>query len=108
MMMNSTKLIPMPDDYRGKANTNKHKKYVNPPHRFVEKLPLHKNQQTIWNVYFSGKYRALVINAGRRFGKSTVCMAIAIELAVNYGKRVWWVGKLIGTLVNSGVMQSSY
>ena len=72
---------------------NKYKKYINPPHRFIQKMSLHKNQQTIWNVYFSGKYRALVINAGRRFGKSTVCMAIAVELAVNYGKNVWWVGK---------------
>lgn len=64
-----------------------------PLYRVVQKLPLHPNQQKVWDVFFSNKYRFFVINAGRRFGKSTVCLAIAIELAVNYGLKVWWVGK---------------
>jgi phage FluMu gp28-like protein len=64
-----------------------------PEYRFVQKLPLHPKQEIVWDVYFSGKYRAFVINAGRRFGKSTVGKAIGIEEAVNYGKKVWWVGK---------------
>lgn len=65
----------------------------------VQIPPLHKNQKVIWNAYYSGKYRNLVINAGRRFGKSKCCLSIAIEEAVNRGKKVWWVAptyKLLG------------
>lgn len=59
--------------------------------KLVEIPPLHKNQQKVWDAYFSGKYQVFVINAGRRFGKSTCCEAIAMEEAINHGKKVWWI-----------------
>lgn len=68
-------------------------------YNLIKVPPLHPKQQAVWDVYFSGQYRNFVINAGRRFGKSTACLAIAIEEAVNHGKKVWWVSptyKLLG------------
>lgn len=60
-------------------------------YRVAEPPPLHPGQLEVWRAYFSGKYRVFCINAGRRFGKSTCCEAIAIEEAANNGKTVWWI-----------------
>lgn len=48
---------------------------------------LHKNQQII----FDDPHRFKVVCAGRRFGKSRLALTIALDLAVNKGKRVGWI-----------------
>lgn len=49
--------------------------------------PLHPKQQ---KIYDSGS-RFKVIAAGRRFGKTRLALSIALDYAVNQGKKVWWV-----------------
>lgn len=56
------------------------------------KLPnLHENQQRIYDAFFEEDAKFVVCCAGRRFGKTRVALAIVLDLAMNYGKRVWWV-----------------
>lgn len=51
---------------------------------------LHRNQQKVFDDIQLGT-RFTVLRAGRRFGKSRLALILAIEWAVNNGKRVWWV-----------------
>ncbi len=54
----------------------------------IVQLPkLHTNQLTVFND--DTRFKVLV--AGRRFGKSYLALAVALDLAVNHGKRVWWL-----------------
>ena len=49
--------------------------------------PLHEKQQIIKN----DDYKFKVVAAGRRFGKSRFALSMALDTAINQGKRVWWV-----------------
>lgn len=49
--------------------------------------PLHPKQQIIYD----SDARFKVIAAGRRFGKTRLALSVALEYAVNQGKKVWWV-----------------
>lgn len=51
---------------------------------------LHPKQEEIYKKILAGQ-QFTVLAAGRRFGKSMLALALAMELAVNQGKRVWWV-----------------
>lgn len=52
----------------------------------IELPPLYKLQQEIAN----DPHRFKVIAAGRRFGKTLLCVEISFKKAFE-GKRVWWV-----------------
>lgn len=56
----------------------------------VTLLPLHKNQQPIFDSIINGQ-RATVVCAGRRFGKSDLSRNLFYEYAINQGKRVWYI-----------------
>lgn len=56
------------------------------------KLPsLHLNQQKIYDSIVNDGVQFTVIAAGRRFGKTRTCLVLALEYAINRGKKVWWV-----------------
>lgn len=56
------------------------------------KLPsLHVNQQKVYDSIVKDGVQFTVISAGRRFGKTRTCLVLALEYAVNHGKKVWWV-----------------
>ena len=61
---------------------------------------LHPGQEELWDVYFSNRYKNIIVDAGRRWGKSKACLTIAIEEAVNNGKKVWWVAPTYKVLGN--------
>lgn len=51
---------------------------------------MHPKQAEIYNSVMNGQ-QFTVVAAGRRFGKSMLALSLAIDMAVNQGKRVWWV-----------------
>lgn len=56
------------------------------------KLPsLHANQEKVFTSVARDGVQFTVIAAGRRFGKTFTCLALALEYAINRGKKVWWV-----------------
>lgn len=57
----------------------------------VKLPPLHFNQQKIFDSVIKDGVQFTVIAAGRRFGKTYTCLALALEYAINRGKKVWWV-----------------
>ena len=49
---------------------------------------LHPGQEELWDVYFSNRYKNIIVDAGRRWGKSKACLTIAIEEAANNGQKL--------------------
>lgn len=59
--------------------------------KLFEVPKLHAKQQLIYDAFFKEDVQFVVCCAGRRFGKTRGALAIALDLVMNYGMRVWWV-----------------